>query len=226
MKFLNRDDIPQPVFLLIHTYQVHDYIVTASPFNEETFDRTITVEQWRDKYADAVKSFDVLLMDLIETLLQSPIAGNLKLIITSDHGEAFGEEITASLEEGLDPATLPLNLFHMRAPYIEQTHIPLIVYGEGRGRIKRLVGLDAIAGTMLTYAGISTEAQTLFRSSSEVVSEYIQYKREDSIRYTAIINGPERYSLRASVDEEQPAGETLKLTEEHEAELKALGYLR
>jgi arylsulfatase A-like enzyme len=224
-KLLSEETFQQPVFMFIHTYQAHDYL-GKPPFDKEKFDLGLTPEELVAAYSANLKDFDLKLMELIEAICNSPIGDDLRMIITSDHGEGFDEKITALLEGGLDPASLPRNLFHGQAPYTEQTHIPLIVYGEGKGRVKRLVGLDAVAGAILEWAGLPANTKTLSAKNSELISEYIHFKREDAIRYTSVIKATGRYTLNATVDENQSKNPTFELTEEEIAELKALGYLK
>jgi hypothetical protein len=198
----------QPVFLFLHSYYLHEYWTLYFPGDQkvskvldelrqderfaeaerpdfEKFMNDATPEERHELYARAALDCDGRLSQFLASLKQSPIFSNVKIIITSDHGEGLGdihEEYVSKM--------------HALSPYSEQTHVPLIVYGNGVGKTDQLVGVDDIAGTILQFAGIEKDGgKSLFRERDFVVSEYVPYKKESASRSVAVISNEEKLLL-------------------------------
>ena len=201
-------DPGQPLFLFVHSYQVHEYWNLYFPedriINEVAkelrqderfaelerptlgkFMNDATPDEMRRPYAKAVLDCDKRLSQFLSALKQSPIFSNAKIIITSDHGEGLGDIHEEHISK-----------LHAQSPYSEQTHVPLIVYGEGIGKIDRLVGVDDIAGTILKFAGIEKEPKkSLSRKRDFIVSEYVPLNEKTSSRAVAVISDNEKFLL-------------------------------
>ncbi len=159
-----------PVFLFIHTYQVHMPLTPPRPY-DRMFDtgpqilqrRTLTFEQLHEIGLDAIRRplilsqvkklydaeiryVDDLVGVFLEKLPRIRPNRDLCVIITSDHGEAFGEHG---------------HLFHDRADLGQALlHVPLIVWCPGRhevsvGRVVDApVGVVDVAPTILDLASV------------------------------------------------------------------------
>ena len=95
-------------------------------------------------YEAVLAKLDRRVGSLIEILRRSGRWENTLLVVTSDHGQAFGEHGA---------------LFHARSPYEPLLHVPLWVrwpHGEGGGDVRReRVSLVDVAPTLLRAAHIS-----------------------------------------------------------------------
>jgi arylsulfatase A-like enzyme len=189
-----------PVFLYVQTDAVKDYWLDAFPQDtrisdeierlrqEEEFmkaDRPLwqkfktetSTDRKRYLYGAAVRALDQRLHDFLLLLQYSPIFPNTKIIITSGHGEGLRDEHGQYISYG-----------HAAPPYSDQINVPLVVYGLDKGRTDRLVGLDDIAGTILTFAGLEKEpAKSLFRRRERIISEYTTKDKSDTNRAAAYI---------------------------------------
>lgn len=79
---LSKSRLDNPAFLFLHTFYIHR-------FDEDAPEKRGT--SFPDKYERRVRPFDQKFVDMINRILQSPLSDNLRMIITSDHGEGFGE---------------------------------------------------------------------------------------------------------------------------------------
>jgi arylsulfatase A-like enzyme len=95
-----------------------------------------------DAYDGAINYIDVNIADLLTELQHRGLAENTLVVITSDHGEGFGEH-------GL--------MNHGNSLYRELTHVPLIFWQPGRipqGRaIAEPVTLTSLSATILDLVG-------------------------------------------------------------------------
>jgi len=123
------------------------------------------IEGRRDKefylalYDGEVKFVDREIGRLIKFLKESGLLSQTFIILTADHGEAFGEH----------------NLYftHGHILYEEILHVPLILYGEGvipEGKvITEVVGLIDILPTVLDFLGIKSRGRIEGKSLLPVV---------------------------------------------------------
>jgi arylsulfatase A-like enzyme len=167
---------PQPFFLLLHTYEVHHYR-DGRGHGLEQFDRGYTgelkdgdrlrqaleaglgslsaadLEHVLDLYDGEIWHSDRQLRSFFDWLLDQPWARDAIVVITSDHGEAFGEH-------GLT--------WHGGPPYRELAHVPLILYrpaGRWQGRrIRQPVSLADLAPTLLDLAGARRPGEMVGRT--------------------------------------------------------------
>jgi arylsulfatase A-like enzyme len=139
-----RTNPPEPFFLFLHTYQVHtpyrpppNYLrlVRPDPLRADGPDPA-------RRYDAEVRFLDRLLGYFLARLEESALRDRTVLILTSDHGEAFGQHG----ERG-----------HGDALYESVMHVPLILRGPGvpaRRRISTRVGLVDVMPTILEVVGI------------------------------------------------------------------------
>jgi len=228
-----------PLFLFIHTYEVHEWWIHYFPLDNqlqnreekerqwEQFESETSVEEKRRLYGKTVRDFDKRLMELLRMALSSEYKDNLRIIITSDHGEGLGETYGEFVSMG-----------HSGPPYSDQIRIPLLIYGTGIGSSNRLTGLDEIAPLVLWLAGIGKNP--LLHERKVLISEHIAGSREDSNRTVAIFTDDGKYVLSRdgmlhlyrdpedSVDLLHPEDgkeKRTRISEDLKQELEALGYL-
>jgi arylsulfatase A-like enzyme len=132
-------------FLFVHTYEVHS---PYEPPKRWAIKRPRTgaadgMLRTRDRYAGEVRHTDSVVEKLFATVSRLHLADDTVVIVTSDHGEEFGEHGS---------------LGHSRHLYDEVMRVPLIFWGPGRvpegRRIEGPVSLVDIAPTVLEFTGI------------------------------------------------------------------------
>jgi arylsulfatase A-like enzyme len=96
----------------------------------------------RELYQRTIHRLDLRLGALVEVLRRADRWENTLLVVTSDHGQAFGEHD---------------DLFHERSPYESLLHVPLWIRwpgGDGGGHVRNdVVSLVDIVPTVLKAAG-------------------------------------------------------------------------
>lgn len=154
----------RPFFAFLNYFDVHDPYLTDSKY-QQTFSADATrgdvinfqfqAQAFRrkpdvspaeaqaeiDGYDGALAYLDAQLGVLDDDLSRRGLDQNTLLIVTSDHGEAFGNH----------------DLFgHGNSLYLETLHVPLIVYWPGHipagVRLDRLTGLNELPGTIMELA--------------------------------------------------------------------------
>jgi len=142
---------------------------------------------------------DELLRDFFDRLQKEKLLDNTIVIITSDHGESFGE------------ADLITHNFHDRGDYESTHHVPLIIVlpqaTTGR-KIDAQVSIAQIAPTIYDFARIDW---TAFRQ------EHANYAPP---LFTASQPGLTRLSLP------EPRPNSQESTREREKMLRSLGYIQ
>lgn len=164
--WLKRRDRERPTFLLLHYYDPHsDY--TPNPAHRERFvgpyqgpldgstQQLLDVRYGRrhldrddlrwleEMYAAEVRTLDDHIATLLRFLHQSAMASNTLVVLTADHGEAFGEHG---------------GVLHGDSQYQEQLAIPLIMRGPGVPadcRERDPAHLVDVAPTVLGLAGVA-----------------------------------------------------------------------
>ncbi len=168
---------PQPFFLLLHTYEVHNYL-QGWGHDLDAFSRDYTgrlrdkkvlfstvagassqrlspadLQYLRDLYDGELRHTDRLLGQFFGWLRAQPWGKDTIIVLTADHGESFGERQLLS---------------HGTAPYRELTHVPLLVHypklvkaGERR---PEPVGLTDVTPTLLELSGGQPPAGLVGRS--------------------------------------------------------------
>ena len=157
--FARRSD--RPYFLLVHYDDAHDSYEVPPPYDhiygpvseqarrllpEAKYGRVSLTADQRDSviasYDDSLRFIDSQVGELLRFLQQSPEWSNTYIIVTSDHGEAFGEH--NAYTHGWDL-------------YREVLHVPLVVAGPGVPagvRIKDTASTRKIFPTVLQWSGM------------------------------------------------------------------------
>lgn len=147
----------EPFFLFVHSFHVHDPygnpaeggidihdIVKANRALEGPDERDAA--RFRDAYRAEVRQADAALGDFLDALETSGLLGRTIVLITSDHGEEFGEHGTAG--------------YHSVAVYDESIHVPLVLFAPHQkpARIPYTVEVRSVPATLLESVGIAPTA--------------------------------------------------------------------
>ena len=155
-----------PRFVFFHTYEVHcPYFPRGGLDDEKGLGQTQwlldhdgeeldpeSVQKLKALYAEEVRYTDHLLAPLLEKLIET---GEWMVVLTSDHGEEFGEHG---------------GLLHADTLYEETTKIPLALVGAGipkRGLVNRSGSLVDVATTLADLFSITPPPQWQGRSLME-----------------------------------------------------------
>ncbi len=137
----------QRFFLFVHTYEVHDPY--TPPPRHDRFSATGATggsrsgtEKSRRKYAGEVLYADQMVEDLVGELTRLGLEGDTIVVVTSDHGEEFGEH---------------KGWYHSFTVYDEVLRIPVLLRG-GRVpaglRVAEQISLIDLAPTLLDLVGV------------------------------------------------------------------------
>ncbi len=218
----------KPKFLFLHTFYIHKF--------DENSSRKFG-EFHPDKYDKRVRDFDEKLIDMINSVLESSISDNLRMIITSDHGEGFGEIYDNLYDREF------ISEYHGDWPCPSQVRIPLLIYDSQNtvgGSLDKLVGLDNLSPTIEVWAGIvdfhkryllsKDERDSLLSETIPLVGlDRVMRKGEDiTKRGVAEIGRNGEYiktsaTKRFGKEKQKLPGK--KLGDAKKKELEALGYL-
>jgi arylsulfatase A-like enzyme len=101
-----------------------------------------------DRYDSEIAFSDSIVGDIIAALERRGVLGRTVVVVTADHGEAFGEHG---------------NRFHGRSCYDEQTHVPLVLWipGVNAGIVSVPVELVDLVPTLLELLRVSRDALEL-----------------------------------------------------------------
>ena len=130
--------------------------IEIGAWNEGTVPDSAVLAAWRDRYDESLLYLDHEIGALLDSLAARQLLEHTIVIVTADHGESFGEHGT---------------VHHGATLYLEQIHVPLILWGPGRipaGKwVDRPVDLRAIPATVLEAVGVPTlgfHGRSLFAS--------------------------------------------------------------
>ena len=157
----------RPTFVFYHTYQVHapyappdEYRNLFGEYPSEMKARNADIMPFKDRAAELcqadreflvgmydaeIRYTDDTLRSLFSELKDLGFLENALVIITSDHGEEFGEHG---------------KLIHPRSLYEELLHVPLIIVGpqvKPRAVDNRLASSIDVMPTILNYVGLKVE---------------------------------------------------------------------
>jgi hypothetical protein len=151
----------QPFFLFLHTYKVHHPYTPSDSFRAmfpaapgDTIYRRIP-KQHQDEFDDydrCIRELDAHVAAFLATLDDLGLAERTLVILTSDHGEAFGEH-------GM--------IGHGFAPHQEAIRVPLVFRGPGilaGRRVGTPVSLVDVMPTILDVLGLVGPAEMQGRS--------------------------------------------------------------
>lgn len=152
------DDTDRPFFAMINYFDVHDPYFPPQPYrsmfsaqdfpggivnsHQERYDPVLTpdeVQDEKDAYDGAISYVDAHIGELLAQIEEMGLGDNLMVVVTSDHGEAFGEHGT---------------FIHANSVYREEIHVPLIMWQPGQVpegiRISQPVTNAAIPSTIIS----------------------------------------------------------------------------
>lgn len=161
-----------PFFIVLNYFDAHDPYLPPQPYRNRfssaknpggfinghmgRYAPSLNVEQIRseiDAYDGAIAYIDNEIGHLFDELEKSGMLDNLLIVLTSDHGEAFGDHGFFRHEHSL---------------YREVLHVPLIFFKSGQVpsevRVKQPVTNAAIPATVMDLIGVKEPA--LFRGPS------------------------------------------------------------
>lgn len=153
-----REHADEPFFLFLHTYKTHAPYVSDAAYGSfftgegETeggpFVREVmpVLRAEVDDYDRTIRQVDDQLAGFLEELERAGVADRTWVIVTSDHGEAFGEHGHAR---------------HGQNGHEEQLRVPLVFRGPGIAaghRVLEPVGLIDVAPTVLDLYGLGGSA--------------------------------------------------------------------
>jgi len=134
---------PEPFFLFLHTYETHEpYDPPARYLRAVRRDGDVANADPAWRYDAEIRLLDDALGRLLATLADRSVLDRSILVVTSDHGEAFGEHGEWR---------------HGSMLYDEVMHVPLIVRGPGVPRDHRVVvpaGLVDVVPTVLDLLAV------------------------------------------------------------------------
>ena len=154
-------------FLFLHTYKVHDPYTPSEPYRvmfpaspDDSIYRNVP-RQHRpafDAYDRCIRELDARVAEFLGTLDAMGLAERTLVVLTSDHGEAFGEHGMTG---------------HGFTPYQEEVHVPLVFRGPGitaGHRVITPVSLTDVMPTILDLLGLSGPAEMQGRSLRDGVA--------------------------------------------------------
>lgn len=128
----------RPFFAMVNLWDAHDPYRSPFPrrFNDGRRDL--------DKYDASIFFADSMIGELVNRMQASGTLDRTIFLVTSDHGEQFGEHGLAG---------------HGKSLHLELLHVPLIVRAPGRvpagQRVPQVVSLRDVPATLLGLAGLS-----------------------------------------------------------------------
>jgi len=156
--FLEQQDAATPFFAFVNLADTHVPYRAPDGFGFEGEDpaaREALERTWRRRYTDAtwgaaakrlerggerlfdlydrsIRYADSLLERVFATLAARNLSGSTLVVITSDHGDSFGQHFTLAREESVKPF-----FEHSVHVWEETQHVPLILAGPGLGEAGR-----------------------------------------------------------------------------------------
>ena len=160
LDWIDKDD-NEPFFVFMNYFDVHDPYTPPEPYRSkyatmpnpgglingfmERYSPSLTSEQIQteiDAYDGSISYVDDQIKELFGELRARSLLENTIVVITSDHGESFGEH-------GL--------LQHSASLYLDEIHVPLIVWGPRHvpvgKNIDMPVTITALPSTILSLIG-------------------------------------------------------------------------
>ncbi len=167
-------------FLFLHTYQVHYPYVPPQEYAALFADPGTTPPGFAGdaaNYDREIRFVDDTFRDLFETIRSLELDDETIIVVTSDHGEEFGEH-------GCQ--------YHGPHLYEEVAHVPLMMWGPGipaGRRIAEPVGLLDVLPTILDLAGVAIPAQAMGQSLvPALASGHAEANRRLSTEAWAMLN--------------------------------------
>jgi len=132
----------RPFFAFLNLFDAHGPYMPPPPYRTMFEPRGLAL----GRYRGAIRYMDEQIDALLTTLAQRGVLQNTIVVISSDHGELFGEHRLTG---------------HGNALYLPQLHVPLVVLAPGRvpagARVPASVSLRDLPATILDLAGVAAD---------------------------------------------------------------------
>lgn len=163
LNWLARRDAEQPFFAWLHYFDPHGDYDAPEPYKNMYRGREpegVPMAADRERYAGEVSYTDAQVGRVLDDLRERGLLDRTIVIITADHGEAFGEQHAHVKDKG-----------HGANLYDATQHVPLIIRAAaGRGKvIGEQVELTDVAPTALVLAGIEPPAGFVGKPLNELL---------------------------------------------------------
>ncbi len=168
----------KPFFLWLHYLDPHKWYVFHDGFDKRWGKRS------KDRYDHEIAFTDHHVGRVLRALRAHPAADRTAVIVTSDHGEAFGEH---------------KKHFHGFSVYEDQLRVPLIVHVPGLEprSVQKRVGLIDLVPTMLDLAGVQPPHRLQGRSWGP---DMLGLELPQRLIYAERPRGPHSGGMRALID--------------------------
>jgi arylsulfatase A-like enzyme len=214
------DEPTPPLFLWVHYFDPHLPYEPPPAYRDLYTDASDSeIERNLALYAGEVTHTDAQLAELFEVLEEQGVLRNAIVVVTSDHGEAFGEPHPH------------LNFGHGKYLYDSALWVPLIFWGPGKipaGRVvEGVVQSIDLAPTLLELLGVSApesfEGRSLASTFATNAGDEAAFSQTASFygpRF-AVRSGPHKLIVSPEDDEEElfdltaDPGETTNVIAEH-----------
>lgn len=186
----------QPFFLFVHTYQVHEPYTPPRAFRALLPDTEDDGDHARDRddYDREIRYLDELLGSLFDEIERLGLEENTLVVLTSDHGEGFGEH--------------PNSVGHNYALFDEAVRVPFILRSPGQlpsGEVAETqVGLLDVMPTVLELLDLAPPSgldgktfASVLRGDLEDAAAFAE--RPVFMRSTPMLTDPETGKPRSNV---------------------------
>lgn len=186
----------QPFFLFVHTYQVHGPYTPPRAFRTVLPDTDDEGEHARDRdnYDREIRYLDELLGSLFDEIERLGLVDNTLVVLTSDHGEGFGEH--------------PNSIGHNYPLFDEAVRVPLFLRSPGQLPSAEIaetqVGLLDVMPTVLDLLDISPPSALDGKTFASVLRGDVESaatfgERPVFLRSTPVLTNPETGKPRSNV---------------------------
>jgi len=176
----------KPYFLWLHYLDPHKWYIFHDGF-EKRFGTSS-----KDRYDHEIAYTDHHIGRFLDALSKRADAGRTAVIVTSDHGEAFGEHGTS---------------FHGFSIYEDQLRVPLVAHvpgvtdapapaGAAQSRVAKRVGLIDLAPTIADLQGVAVEGMQGESLRPELLGEDVPQR----LIYAERVRGPHSAGFRTLID--------------------------
>lgn len=161
-QWILKRDITRPFFLFVHSFHVHDPykgLGATAIIDANEYMNSHKTDKLKKAYREEVTEFDTAFKKLYEDLEENGTLENTIIIITSDHGEEFGEHGSVGI--------------HGIGTYREVIWVPLVIFHPNKKQVTNTssVAISAIPQTILDILNFNNTSGTpsLLRTASNTV---------------------------------------------------------
>lgn len=184
-RWLEQRDQSTPFFCWLHYFDPHTPYGSPAPFSG-MYDQSLRDKkpmlQSRRAYAEDVSFTDHQVGAVLSTLRELGLFDDTLIVVTSDHGEAFGEKHGEVVEVG-----------HGRYLYDTTQHVPLLIKPVGAQTARRIstqVELTDLAPTVLDYLNVSIPKQFMGNSLVELLTGQTEPNQHRPARSFSVTRRP------------------------------------